>query len=380
MRGNGTTSVKRLAGIMADTGLGVALAAALAITAFAIADSWGGGYWVVGCATGLVLGVLALLRRRHLAGAAVAGLTVAATAVLLARLAHLPAEPGPATTLGLSVLIGSAVRTLSIPWASAIAAGGLALVAGSALAQSESAVTMLGVAGWLAALATGLGLRLLDTHRQAATEQVRRDERLELARELHDVVAHHITGVVLHAQAARVLRRKHPERLDDSLAGIEAAGSDALAAMRRVVGLLRDTDDAAPATPGPEQLSELVARFTGHGPAVRLRLPEEEPAWPPEVTSTVYRVVQESLTNITKHAPHARAVTVDVIQDRPEITVEVVDDAPQAPARYPRRDGYGLVGMRERVEALGGTLSAGPCPDAGWSVRAVLPLPVRERR
>ncbi|MCO1574169.1 histidine kinase [Crossiella sp. SN42] len=378
MHGNDTTSAQRLAGLMADAALGLALAAALAITAFAIADSWGGGYWVFGCATGLVLGVLALLRRRHLARAAVAGLTVAAIAVLVARLAHLPAEPAPATTLGLSVLIGSAIRTLSIPWASAIAAGGLALFAGSALAPSESTVTMLGVAGWLAALATGLGLRLLDTHRQAAAEQVRRDERLELARELHDIVAHHITGVVLHAQAARIVRRKHPERLDDSLAGIEAAGSDALAAMRRVVGLLRDTNDAAPATPGPEQLSELVARFTG--PTVRLRLPEEEPAWPPEVTSTVYRVVQESLTNITKHAPHARAVTVDVIQDRPEITVEVVDDAPPAPARYPRRGGYGLVGMRERVEALGGTLSAGPCPDAGWSVRAVLPLPVQERR
>ena len=355
-------------------------AAALATTAFAIADSWGGGNWVFGCAAGLVMGLLALVRQHHRGWAAGAGLAVAVVAIVIAHLAHLPAEPGPAAALGLSVLIGSAIRTLSLPLAAAIAAGGLALAVGTAVAASASAVTMLGVAGWLAALATGLGLRLLDTHRRTAAEQVRHDERLELARELHDIVAHHITGVVLHAQAARVVRRKHPEKLDDSLAGIESAGSDALAAMRRIVGLLRDTDDAAPATPGPEQLSELIARFTSHGPTVHLRLPDNEPAWPPEVTSTVYRVVQESLTNITKHAPHAHAVTVSVAQDRPAITIEVNDDAPPVPARYPRRGGYGLVGMRERVEALGGTLSAGPCSDVGWSVRAVLPLPVLERR
>ncbi len=354
--------------------------AALTVTAFAIADTWGGGYWVFGCAAGLVLGVLALLRRHHRGWAAIAGLAVAATAIVVADLAHLPAEPGPAAALGLAVLIGSAIRTLSIPWATAVAAGGLVLVVGTALTAWASAVTTLGIAGWLAALATGLGLRLLDTHRHAAAEQVRRDERLELARELHDIVAHHVTGVVLHAQAARVVRRKHPEQLDDSLAGIETAGSDALAAMRRVVGLLRDTEDAAPATPGPEQLSELVARFTSHGPTVDLRLPDDGPEWPPEVTSTVYRVVQESLTNITKHAPHSRTVTVHVAHDHPAITVEIVDDAPPAPTRYPRRRGYGLVGMRERVEALGGTLSAGPCQGGGWSVRAVLPLTVRERR
>jgi signal transduction histidine kinase len=292
---------------------------------------------------------------------------------VVARVAHLPAEPGPVAALGLSVLVGAAVRTLPIRWAAAVAVAGLAFVVGVWF-TGLSAATTFAVAGWLVALATGLSLRLLDFRRRAVTEQVRRTERLELARELHDVVAHHITGVVLHAQAARVVRRRHPEKLDDSLAGIETASSEALAAMRRVVGLLRDTEDAAPATPGPEQLTELVARFTG--PAVHLRLPGDEPAWPPEVTSTVYRVVQESLTNIARHARHANSVTVNVTQTRHTITVEVTDDAP--PTRYPRHGGYGLVGMRERVEALGGTLSAGPRTGTGWSVHATLPL--REHR
>jgi signal transduction histidine kinase len=95
--------------------------------------------------------------------------------------------------------------------------------------------------------------------------------------------------------------------------------------------------------------------------------------WPSEVSSTIYRVVQESLTNIARHAPTARSVTVDIAQDHQAVTVEVTDDAPAAPTR-PRRGGYGLVGMRERVEAIGGTLRAGPRGDAGWSVWATLPL------
>jgi signal transduction histidine kinase len=252
------------------------------------------------------------------------------------------------------------------------------VVAGAWLAGWATAVAQLNTVTWLAALAAGLGLRLRDARRHATTEAVRRDERLALARELHDVVAHHITGVVLQAQATRIVARTRPDDVDGSLAGIEAAGSEALTAMRRLVGVLRDDDDAAPATPGPEGLAALVARFDGHGPAVRLRLPDDPPGWPPEVTSTVYRIVQEALTNVARHAPHAGAVTVDVAQERDAVTVEVADDAPPAPVRRPHRTGYGLVGMRERVETLGGTLRAGPRPGAGWSVRATLPVTARE--
>ncbi|MDH2425980.1 histidine kinase [Sphaerisporangium sp. TRM90804] len=367
--------------IVADIGLCAVFAATLALSAVLIAQSWGGGYWWFHCGAGAVVCVIALARRRARAGAAVAGLAVAAAAVLTARLAGLPSEPGPAMALALSVLVGSAVRALPPAPAGAVAAGGLAVVAGTWAASPSfpvPAATVLNGTAWLAALATGLCLRLLEARRRAVADRVRRDERLDLARELHDVVAHHITGMVLQAQGARIVARKHPELLEESLADIEAAGSGALTAMRRVIGLLREADDAVPAA--PERLGDLVGRFDGHGPAVRLRSTADESAWPPEVTSTVYRVVQESLTNISRHARHARSVTVSVAQDGQAVTVEVVDDAPQVPARYHHRGGYGLMGMRERLEALGGTLRAGPRPGAGWSVFATLPVPGPGRR
>jgi signal transduction histidine kinase len=375
-------------GVATGTALGVVSGAVLVGWAAQIAASWGPGYWPFDAAAGLAVCACAVLRRRHLVAAVVAGLSIAAVAIAVVRLAHLPPEPGPGLALGLAVLIGSAVRAFPAAWAGAVAAAGLALVAGTRFAtpppvsplrlgDDVTATTVLNATTWLASVLIGLCLRWLDARRLAAAERVRRDERLALARELHDVVAHHITGIVLQAQAAQLVAGEHP--LTGPLAGIEAAGSDALAAMRRVVGLLRDTDDAAPATAGPERISELVDRFAGHGPPVQLRMPDGERRWPPEVTSTVYRVVQESLTNISRHAPHASAVTVSVAQEQRRITVEVVDDATPAPARH-HRGGYGLVGMRERVETLGGTLLAGPRPGAGWSVRAMLPVPDPEPR
>lgn len=375
---------------MADIGLGTAFAVAIVFQAIALAVSWGGRYWLFDLAAGVVVCTIALTRRRHRVRATVAGLAVAAGTILVARAAELPAEPGPAMALGLAVLMGSAVRTLAVAWAGAASVAGLAVVILSHLAtapSSSGAVAALNGIGWVAALTVGLCLRLFDTGRRATIDRVRRDERLELAREMHDVVAHHITGIVLQAQATQILARRRPENQENSLAGIETAlagietaGSEALTAMRRVVGVLRDTDDAAPAMPGPEHLSELVRRFDNHGPAVRLRLPDGPSAWPPEVTTTVYRVVQESLTNVSRHAPHARSVEVSVAQDRQAVRVEVLDDAPPAPAGSPLRSGYGLVGMRERVEALGGTLCAGPRPRQGWSVIATLPVAVREPR
>jgi len=348
--------------LLAGVGFALALALALALQAFAVADSWGGRYWVVGCVAGAVVCGLALLRRR--VWAAGAGLAVASGAVAVAWLAGLPGEPSPAMALGLAVLVGATVRVRPLVPACAVVVGGFAVVVGSWFAAAGlSGVPTVNALGWLGAVACGLGLRLLDARHAASAEAARRDERLALARELHDVVAHHVMGIVLHAQAMRKVRR--PAGLEESLAGIETASTEALVAMRRVVGLLRE----GPSATRPEQLGDLVARFDG--PPVLLRLPEDELAWPAEVSSTVYRIVQESLTNVARHAPRAHAVTVEVGQDRRAVTVEVADDGP--PVRV-NRGGYGLVGMRERVEALGGTLSAGPRPGHGWTVRATVPL------
>lgn len=363
-------------------GLGAACAVVLAEWSHRVVDSWGGGYWVFGCVAGAMVCLLALVRRRARLWTAVAGLAVAVVAIVVARFAGLPAEPGPGAALGLSVLVGSALRRLPVPQAAGVGAGGLAVAFGSLLSGSpHSAVLTLNLGAWFAALAGGLGPRLLAARRAAAAERVRRAERLELARELHDVVAHHVTCVVLQAQAAQLVARKDPDRVAGSLADIEAAGSDALAATRRVVGLLRER--GGPAAFGPaERLGALVDQFSGL--PVSLRLPDGEPAWPSEVAGTVYRVVQESLTNVSRHAPGAGVVTVSVTQGEGELVVEVTDDAPPPHGEAGRAGlwgrlggGYGLVGMRERVEALGGTLTAGPRAGRGWVVRATLPLPER---
>jgi signal transduction histidine kinase len=385
--------------LLADVTLAVLLAAGLVVQAVAIAVSWGGRYWVVECATGALVSAAAILRRHAatlaatragaagLVGVAGVGLVVAAGAIVVARVVGLPGEPSPVTVVGLGVLVGAAVRRLPAVPAGVVAAGGLVVAVGSrvaALPTASGMVPTLAAAGWLVAVAGGLGLRASDARRRAVTEAVRRDERLDLARELHDVVAHHITGIVLQAQAARLIeaaggKASGGEALVGSLAGIEAAGTEALAAMRRVVGVLRDGGDGAPNTPaalGVERLGELVRRFAGHGFVVRLTVPGggDGAGWPPEVSGAVYRVVQESLTNVSRHATRAGAVSVAVVRGAGGVTVEVSDDAPAAPARLPHRGGYGLVGMRERVETLGGTLRAGPRPTGGWSVHATLPL------
>jgi signal transduction histidine kinase len=366
-----------------DVALAVVLATVLVATAVALATSWGGYYWVFGAAVGSVVSALALLRRRDRFALAIAALTVTGAAIAVARVAGLPEEPAPATALALAVLVASAVRRLPALQAVVVAGGGLVTVVGSWLAAvpfllAPSPVSAVGGVSWLAAVAAGLGGRLLVARREAAVERVRRDERLAVARELHDVVAHHITGMVVQAQAAQIVAARGPgeaARVAESLAGIEAAGSEALTSLRRVVGLLRDADDASPVAPGPESLSTLVSRFGDRGPEVRLRLPDDGPAWPTEVTAAVYRVVQESLTNITRHAPQARTVTVDVRRAPDGLTVEVSDDAPHAGVRtLDTGSGYGLIGMRERVVSLGGTLRAGPRPGGGWSVSATLPL------
>lgn len=371
--------------VAADAGLAVAFAVVLAVEGRVIAGYH--GTWAFDVTVGAAVCAAALLRSRSRTWAAAAGLAVSAAAELAAWRWHLPGQPGGAMVLALLVLIGAAARVSPVRQAAAVAAGGLVVAAGSLErylvfigngTHSSFAATRVMAVGWVAALAAGLWLRALDTRRAATTEAVRRGERLELARELHDTAAHHITGVVLQAQAARISARKGAGPVDEALAGIESAGAEALASMRRVIGLLRDSGDGGGLAPGPEPLTELVERFAGRGPAVRLRLPDgpADPAWPPEVTTTVCRVVQEALTNVTRHAPGAREVTVALARDGGAITVEVTDDAPAAGSpRFPHSGGYGLVGMRERVEALGGTLTAGPAAGRGWSVLAILPTP-----
>ncbi|MGW0228661.1 sensor histidine kinase [Actinopolymorpha singaporensis] len=254
--------------------------------------------------------------------------------------------------------------------------------------------------GAVCAALGGTYLRSLDSTRERAVREARRTQRLALARDLHDFVAHDISGIVVQAQAARAVAAQRPEAVLDALARIEEAGLAALSSMDRTVHMLHDPDEdsaeggAEPpgaadtgraVAPGVADLPELLDRFAagGSGP-VRLHLPPDlAAAIPREIGSTVHRVVVEALTNVRRHAPLDSAVTVLLTRgdgDASTLTVEITNQ-PVGPGRTDapvdggeRRGGLGLVGLAERVQALGGTLSAGPYGRAGWRTTAVLPL------
>jgi signal transduction histidine kinase len=271
-----------LADTATNVALGCALAAVLAVDTALTAAPPKRGNWVFELAVGLIVCAMALLRSRGRRWAAAAGLAVCALAGVAGDVYHLPSQPGVAATLGLLVLGAAAVRVASPRLAVVItAAGVLVMVAGRLDIRREyiAPLSFLGVLAWGCALAIGVWLRFGDARRHLDVDEARREERLELARELHDVVAHHVAGIVVQAQAARLVAARQPETLEGILAGIESAGNDALAAMRRVVSLLRDPGDAGGLASGPGQLTDLVDRFCeGHGPAVRLRLPRRRAA------------------------------------------------------------------------------------------------------
>jgi signal transduction histidine kinase len=326
---------------------------------------------------------LAVRRHRSVGRTAAWVLGLTAAAELATWLGGPIVQPGAAACAAVLLVTGAGVRDLRPPAAlAATAAGGLValgtlsryrLFLEADLANSYT-LTRVMLAGWVVAVSIGLWLRLAAARRRSVLDAVRRAERLELARELHDAAAHHLTGLVVQTQAARITARKHPGSLDEALAGIEATGAQALTSLRQVIGLMRDPDDGAHLKPGPETLPDLVARFTAaRGTRVQLTLPDgpPDPAWPREVITTVHRTVQEALTNIARHATTAREITVTVAHDPCTVRIVVTDDGTARTSATP--PGYGLAGMRERIESLGGTLEAGPRPGQGWAIHATLP-------
>ncbi|MFE1789234.1 sensor histidine kinase [Streptomyces sp. NPDC059525] len=227
--------------------------------------------------------------------------------------------------------------------------------------------------------AYSLLLRLQSVQRLRELHAVRTAERLELARELHDLVAHHVTGIVVEARAAR-FTRVTAERAAEVFARIETAGDEALGSMRRLVRILRE-DDGTPTAPatapvaGLADIRDLTRRFTG--PPVVLYIERGlEDRIPGDVAATAHRIVLEALTNIAKHAATATAVRIGLRTVPAGLEVRVADDGghPARLSEKARGGGYGLAGMTERAEALGGRLTAGPAPEGGWLVTALLPL------
>jgi signal transduction histidine kinase len=210
--------------------------------------------------------------------------------------------------------------------------------------------------------------RNAELQRQAA--QAAAAERARIARELHDIVAHHLSVIVLQAAGARA-----SGKAEASLAKIEENGRQALAETRRLLGVLRDTGDETGLTPQPGigELDALAGTIRAAGLPVNLVMDGDPAALPAAVDVSVYRIVQEALTNVLKHAGPACA-TVTIACAEEAVTVEIVDDGTGEPGDWFPIGGHGLAGMRERAAIFGGELSAGPRPRGGFAVRARLPL------
>lgn len=221
---------------------------------------------------------------------------------------------------------------------------------------------------------------LLKQAQSELAEQAATAERLHIARELHDVVAHTMGVVAVHAGAARLTAGKDPAGAQDALATIETASRAALVEMRGLLGMLRQPGGTEAASLGPVpglgDLDVLVADVVGAGATVEVHIEGQRPSVPAGVDLSAYRIMQEALTNVIKHA--GPVTTRVVVRYEPvAVTVEVEDDGPStsrpAPQGAPGR-GHGLEGMRERVAMYGGELATGPRPSGGFRVTARLPF------
>jgi len=225
---------------------------------------------------------------------------------------------------------------------------------------------------FLFAAALGAAIRYRAKIRIRDIDQAKSREREQLARELHDTVAHHVSGIAIQAQAGRAIAASHPERAIEALVTIEDAATRTLTELRAIVGVLRASQhtEFAP-QPGLAEVEQLATDGQGH-PCVEVTLGGELDDLPPAVGAAIYRLAQESITNARRHARHATQVTVAVTGDDEQVRLIVDDDGSTgAPGRAPA--GYGLVGMRERATLLGGTFQAGPTAGRGWRVEANLP-------
>jgi signal transduction histidine kinase len=230
------------------------------------------------------------------------------------------------------------------------------------------------------AAAAGMYFRLIASDRERQLAAIRAEQRAEFARDLHDFIAHHVTGIVVQAQGARYIAEQDPQRALAVLEQIEHAGAETMTVMRRMVGVLRghEAEPDAPLAPLAllTDVPELVRGFSEAGPVTaRLHTEGRIDDLPADVTSSAYRVVMEALTNVRQHATGARQVEVWVSRTADWLLVRVTDDGrPQRAGQRPGRPGFGLAGLTERVGALAGRLRAGPGIDGGWVVDMALPL------
>lgn len=287
---------------------------------------------------------------------------------------------------------GIALYTVAAAWpwrrsvpagAAAIVAIGLAQLLGTAPAQVPAGIVHLAsYQAWLLGLpfAAGLVMRVWrESGRRDREEAGRRlayEERLQVAREVHDVVGHGLAVINMQAGVALHVLERHPEQAAEALKAIKQTSKDALEDLRATLALFRQPDSANGArrpAPGLDQLDSLVATMADSGLSVEVQVTGGRVKLPAAVDLAAYRILQESLTNVLRHAGSASA-TVRVDYRTDQVGLEVRDRGRGRGARDVRDGGHGIVGMRERATAIGGSLDAGPRADVGFQVRAVLPL------
>lgn len=316
---------------------------AVLTTAAGIITAWGGSSFPLGILLGLALyfSVLKLRRRRSIV------LAVAVAVALGATVAY------SALTITHPPLASQAVENF-VPLA------GAWFIADSVAARRR--------------YQAGLAAQAL---REQAAEV--REERLRIAREMHDVVAHALAVITVQAGVGRCLADKRPAEASSALQSIETIGRTAQDELRVVLGLLRDGEDAtAPLAPAPRliDIKELADTVRASGIAVELRMEGTDRQLSPSLELSIYRVVQEALTNVVKHAPGAR-VAADLMVTAGSVRLEVSDDGGPGGGKPPRAasaTGHGIVGMRERIGAFGGWLAAGPVAGGGFQVVAEIPI------
>jgi signal transduction histidine kinase len=365
---------------------------ALALTVFAQLDLWlnveaathYGPQGVVAAATAVATLSLALRRRAPLATACLVAAAVGAPELAAVLTIQLWGDFVPLLVAAYSVARYAPARQAAL--------GGGLLAA--AVAIVELRVPVSGTTAnipfiWVpvcAALAAGRALRVrehrhaetsdrarrLEAERDASVRAAVADERERIARELHDIVAHCVTVMVVQAGAAEDLIDRDPQAAREPLQAIQETGREAVAELRRMLGLLRG-ETATPALtpqPGTAELDELAAQIDAAGLPVRLRIAGAPRPLPPGIELAGYRIIQEALTNALKHA-RARAATVSLRYGAQWLEIEVSDDGHGG---SPNGHGHGLIGMRERAALYSGELEAGPGPDGGFRVRARLPV------
>jgi signal transduction histidine kinase len=378
-------SIRILNGLLvASAGLAVAdeIIVSATVETLAVVPAW------------LAVTIALVVARRHVAGAAWLMAGASTVFSILGRLARsnpvgpvLGLELGPRAReltgltvplltelFGISVLAGLAVWTAGPRRAILVlVALYVSLILMASWRLDLGNVGVVGVtAPFVIGAVLGGWMRNLDEEREMATHAARQDERLALARDLHDLTAHHMAGIALHAQAAQLHLDDDPDTARTSLVEIERSVRDALASVRSVVGSLREGPAERAPAPDVSDLKALETAANGNGPEVRMAVAPAATTLPGPVLTALHRVALEVIANARRHATGATHVAIRIDVERGQAVIDAVDDG--RPSGGMAHGGFGLVGIEERVAALGGSVTYGPSAAGGWRLVGRIPI------